>query len=202
MTHTKTAARIATSAVVALSALAVLFVLAGCLPSQTAGTAGPSSAKQYLPSAQAQLSTAAPDAKLLLVQTGNIVNATSTPVWSYLFGSPKTNALWVVDVQDGQAGAPSKYGTLKFTAKDWAGVPNADAWKVDSPEAYKKAAEAYGKAAGQGYVMGFVTYVPRATTATVDPFVWSVTFDPEGAGDTKARTVDVNATTGAVQKPK
>jgi hypothetical protein len=202
MTFRKAAARIAGAAAIAFAALSVLLILAGCLPSQTSVPADTTSAKAYLPLAEASLATTAPDAKLLLVQTTAVVNATATPVWSYLFGSPKTNTLYVVDGQKGKVAPPFKYGTVKFTAQEWASVPSADSWKIDSPEAYQKAAAAYGKASGKSWVMGFVTMVPKTTTSTVEPFVWSVTFDPEAPGDTRVRTLNVNASTGAVTKPK
>jgi hypothetical protein len=155
-------------------------------------------AKQGLPVAESALSTTAPDAKLLLVQTAQAVTPTSTPVWAYLFGSPKSDKLYVVRVAEGKAMPPTEYGSAKQLGTfDWNKVPNLDQWKIDSNEAYDRAYQASGaKTAPPQYVMGFLTYVPATEqTSTATPFVWAVQFDPGSSGATP-NVIDVNATTG------
>jgi hypothetical protein len=179
-----------------------LTTAAGCGKKTTGGTTTPKpqgqTAKQALPAAESALSTTAPDAKLLLVQVAQAVTPTSTPVWAYLFGSPKTDKLYVVRVADGQAMPPTDYGSAKQLGSfDWTKVPNLDQWKIDSNEAYDRAYKASGaKSAPPQYVMGFLTYVPKTeATSTATPFVWAVQFDPGSSGATP-NVIDVNATTG------
>jgi hypothetical protein len=50
--------------------------------------------------------------------------------------------------------------------------------------------------------MGMVSYVPKAATATVEPFVWNVILDPEATGGAKPKTVGIDAATGAVKSTK
>jgi hypothetical protein len=182
------------------TAATLLAALAGCAsqPQAAAGTA-----KSNLPLAQSRIATTAPDAKFLLVQTGNVVTATSTPIWTYLFGSPKSGAIYAVMIQNGNASAPAPYGTAGLSAKEWAEVPGIDAWKVDSDAALDKAlasASLQGKAVP--YAMGMVSYVPKAATATVEPFVWNVVLDPEATGGAKPKTVSIDAATGQVKATK
>ncbi len=187
-------------ALVLAAAVGLGALLAGCTtPTPTGGT----TAKANLPVAQATLTTTAPDAKLLVVQTIGVASATSTPSWGYLFGSPKTNKLYVVAVQNGKT-STQEYGTAKLSAQEWAAVPGTvDKWQVDSDVAHQKAAEKYGaQGATSPYIMGFVTYIPKTSTSTAEPYVWSVTFDPEKTGNAKARTFDVNATDGTVKAAK
>ena len=158
-------------------------------------------AKEALPAAQSTLSTTAPDAKLLLVQTAQAVTPTATPVWAYLFGSPKTGKLYVVRVADGTAMPASEYGSAKDLGTfEWDKVPGIDAWKVDSTEAYQKAYGASGATSNPAqWVMGLLTYVPKTeSTTTPTPFVWSVQFDPGASGATP-NVIQVNATTGATK---
>ncbi len=205
--------------VLSASSIRVLLVLvlvltlataAGCgNKKSTSGTTAPKpqgqTAKQALPAAESALSTSAPDAKLLLVQTAQAVTPTSTPVWAYLFGSPKSEKLYVVRVTKGAAMPPQEYGSAKQLGTfDWTKVPNLDQWKIDSNEAYDRAYKASGaKTPPPQYVMGMLTYVPKTEqTSTAQPFVWAVQFDPGTSGATP-NIVDVNATTGAtkVQPP-
>jgi hypothetical protein len=85
-------------AALALAAIALTFLLAACGGNKTATTKPPAggSAKGGLAAAQSALSTMAPDAKLLLVQTAQSVAVTDTPVWVYVFGSPKTDKTYLV----------------------------------------------------------------------------------------------------------
>ena len=179
----------------------LLASLAGCAGSGSSPSVA-ATAKGYLPAARSQLTTTAPQGKLLLVQTANIASTTSTPVWSYLFGDPKTSVIYAVMVQNGKPSPAMRYGVASLTATEWAAVPTADAWKVDSDAAYQKAVAAYPKGASAPYAMGFVTYVPKTATATIDPFVWSVAFNPEGGPGVTPTTVKVNATTGAASVSK
>jgi hypothetical protein len=179
-------------------------VLAGCGKSASTKSAPTSSgptAKESLPIAQAALATTAPDAKLLVAETANVVTATSTPVWEYLFGSPKDDKVYAVVVDKGKA-TSSEYGTAGLSATEWAAVPNSDAWKVDSPAAYKTALENFPKGnASSPYAMRIVIYVPKsATTSTVKPMDWTVYFNPMETTGVPTGTVDVNGTTGAVVK--
>lgn len=181
-----------------LSALGV----AGCGKKATTSTAPTKpqgqTAKEALSKAQSALSTTAPDAKLLLIQTAGAVTPTSTPVWAYLFGSPKTGELYVVRVAGGAAMPPSVYGkAADLGTFEWDKVPNLDQWKVDSAEAYDKALKASGaKGDPRQWVMGFLTYVPKTeSTQTATPFMWSVQFDP-GTSGASPNVIEVNATTG------
>ncbi len=200
MPSTRTSRPLGVALLVAI-AIAVAALAAGCVPA-SAPTGGVT-AKDNLALAQSAMTTVAPDAKLLVVQTVGVVETTTqTPAWGYLFGSPKTNKLYVVAVQNGKA-SQQEYGTAKLTATDWAAVPTTDKWTVDSNTAHDSAAKkAGGTAATDPYIMGMVTYVPKTSTSTAQPFVWSITFDPEKGGDTTKRTYDVNANTGAVSAGK
>jgi hypothetical protein len=169
--------------------------------SSVPGTPKGQTAKEALPAAQSTLSTTAPDAKLLLVQTAAAVTPTSTPVWAYLFGSPKTGKLYVVRVAEGKAMPAAEYGTAKDLGTfEWDKVPGTEDWKIDSTEAYDKAYAASGaKSAPPQWVMGFLTYVPKTeATSTATPFMWSVQFDPGSSGAT-SNVIQVNATTGATK---
>jgi len=119
-------------------------------------------------------------------------------VWAYLFGSPKSEKLYVVRVADGKAMPAAEYGSAKQLGTfEWAKVPNLDQWKIDSNEAYDRAYKASGaKTPPPQYVMGFLTYVPKTEqTSTATPFTWAVQFDPGASGATP-NVIDVNATTG------
>ena len=154
------------------------------------------SALKALPTAESALTTAAPDGKLLLMQTAGATTATSTPVWAYLFGSPKTNKLFVVRVDKGKAEGPSPYGTAQKGQIEWAKVPSTDQIKIDSNEAYAKAVAQSGVKGKPAYLMGLVTYVPSSQeTQTAEPMVWNVQFDPS-SGFTGI--VRVDAVTGKV----
>jgi hypothetical protein len=184
-------ARFAGFAAAAALAASLVPIIAGC----AGPAAGPGSltAKSLLPAAQSQLSTTAPDAKLLVVQTTNVVSPTSTPTWGYLFGDAKTGTVYVVTMNNGKPGPAQVYGQASLTPTQWAQVPSADAWKVDSDVAYQKAVGVNSKGASAPYTMGVVTYLPPGSGGDLKPFEWSVVFDPDGS---KPTTVTVNATTG------
>lgn len=160
-------------------------------------------AKAALPVAQSAMTTIAPDAKLLLVQTAEAVTPTATPVWAYLFGSPATDKAYVVYVDKGKATPASQYGNAGLTKAEWAVVPGIDAWKIDSDQAYTKALAASGaKGAPAAYGMAFVTYVPKsAGKTTIKAFVWNVSFEP-GTSGAATGTIGVDAKTGAVTATK
>lgn len=187
----------------AVAAILSIALLAGCGGNSGTTTATGPTAKGSLPVARSALSTMAPDAKLLVVQTAQAVTATATPVWGYLFGSPKTDKTFVVYVENGKAMAAQEYGTAGLTAQEWAAVPGTDLWKIDSDQAYKTAfAAGGGKGTPEAYAMGLVTYVPKAAaTSTVSPFVWSVVFQPGASGVTTA-TIEVDAKTGTAKVTK
>jgi hypothetical protein len=201
-------ARIAsTVVVVALSAAA----LVGCSNATSAtGSSSSSSAASgaavatsgttalgNLGAAVSSLSTTAPDAKLLVVQTAQAVTPTGTPVWAYLFGSPSTDKTYVVYSTNGMSMGAQLYGTAGLSAADWAKVPGTGTWKVDSDAALAKALTA-SKASGQParYIMGFTTYKPVDSTSTALPFVWNVQIDTSGTVGAVAAGFDVDARTG------
>jgi hypothetical protein len=182
-------------------ACAGLAVLAGCSNTSTAATPKAGTARAGLPIAQSALSTMAPDAKLLLVQTTTSVTPTTTPVWGYLFGSAGSDKTYVVYVTGGKAMPAAEYGTAGLEATEWASVPGTEGWKIDSDAAYEKAVAASGmNAKPAAYVMGMITYVPAAdATATTRTFTWYVSLDA-GDGSGTATTVEVDAKTGAAVK--
>jgi hypothetical protein len=195
---------------VGAAALALVLVvgLAGCSSSGSTSTGSStttpamptgSTAKGQLATAQSALSTMAPDAKLLLVTTAEIVSATSTPVWQYLFGSPKTDKTYSVTVMGGRA-MPQQYGDAGMTANEWMIVPSVAEWKVDSDAAVQTARELFAKAGGKKdaeYVLGMVTYVPKsAGKSNLKGMTWAVSFNPVSVGKAPTTTVDVNARTG------
>jgi hypothetical protein len=194
---TQRRARFATIAFVAVLALAVT-LLAGC--SKTAGTSTPTTksgtALGGLAIAKSSMTTTAPDAKLLVVQTAEAATPTSTPVWGYLFGSPANDKIWVVYVANGVSMGAQEYGTAGLSKTEWAAVPGTDGWTVDSDTAYTKALAVSGaKGAPAAYMMGLLTFKPTSDTSTVQPFVWSVQFDPGASGATTS-SINVDAKTG------
>jgi hypothetical protein len=201
---TQRQARFATIAFVAVLALAVT-LLAGCgktaattsTPVPKAGTALGS-----LAIAKSSMTTTAPDAKLLVVQTAEAATPTSTPVWGYLFGSPANDKIWVVYVANGVSMGAQEYGTAGLSKTEWAAVPGTDGWTVDSDTAYTKALAASGaKGAPAAYMMGLLTFKPTSDTSTVQPFVWSVQFDPGASGATTS-SINVDAKTGVATLAK
>jgi hypothetical protein len=182
----------------ALLALALLLIVAGCGSSTGTAPKG-STAKVSQTIAQSALSTMAPDAKLLLVQTAEAVTATSTPVWGYLFGSPTDNKTYIVYVTAGEVLSASEYGTAGFSADEWSSVPGTGAWKIDSDVAYEKALAVSGaKGTPSAYEMGILTYVPPSweDSATTKAFVWNVMFEPGASGATTG-VIEVDAASGA-----
>jgi hypothetical protein len=197
MIHVLTSRRARIVSTVAL-ALALVSIVAGCGGNAASTTPTTGTAKDGLSMAKSALSTTAPDAKLLVVQTEEAVTPTTTPVWSYLFGSPKDDKTYVVYVTEGKVMSTSEYGTAGLSQTEWSAVPSADSWKIDSDEAHKKAAAAAGAKAEDAYTMGFLTYIPSSETSdTAVAFVWYVSFDPATSSATTG-TVEVDAKTGAV----
>jgi hypothetical protein len=190
---------LATTAVTAGVALAVLLTATGCTSGRPTGpTVSPGSAKAGYPSAVSALSTMAPDAKLLVVQTAQAASPTGTPIWAYLFGSPKTDKTYLVYVGSGQTMPAGEYGTAGLTAQQWASVPGTQAWVMDSDIAYKEAlAAAHASGTPAAYYMGFQTYLPesKATSTSAKPFVWYVGFEPGTSGVT-TQTIQVDMATG------
>lgn len=182
-------------------ALSALLITTGCGDSKENG-GSTQGAKAGLAIAESALSTMAPDAKLLVVETAEGVTPTSTPVWAYLFGSPESDKTFVVYVTDGKAMNAAEYGTAGLSDAEWEEVPGTADWKIDADEAYEKALEISG-ADGEpaAYYMGFQTYVPEAFAAssTVAAFTWYVSFDP-GESGASTGTVAVDAKTGEAKK--
>jgi hypothetical protein len=178
-----------------MAALLALLVVAGCSAKPSAST-GSATAKSELNVAKSALSTMAPDAKLLIVQTAQPVT-TSTPVWAYLFGSPSTDKTYVVYVREGKAMGASEYGTAGLPKDEWGSVPGTDGWQVDSDAALQKAKDASPVKQPKQYSMGFLTYVPKSQTAsaTTKPFIWYVSLEEANA----SATVEVDAKTGTAK---
>jgi len=195
-------ARFATVAV-AMVALTLLLLVAGCGSKSSGSDVKPGpTALGSLPAARTALSTMAPDAKLLVVQTAQAVTPTGTPVWAFLFGSPSSDKTFVVYLTDGQSMGAQEYGKAGLSADEWKKVPGTDSWKVDSDEAYTKALGASGaKGDPAAYMMGLLTYKSAEDTSTIKPFVWRVIFDPGTSGATTA-TIEVDANTGAATVAK
>lgn len=183
-------------ALLAVAMLALTLVGCGDKPAEEPAAAA-STAKASFEIARSSLETTAPDAKLLVVQTAQSTTPTSSPVWAYLFGSPKTSKTYLVYVADGKSMGASEYGTADLTEKDWAQVPDTTSWKTDSDAAYKAALEVSGASgAPASYSMGFQTFVPPGAGADAgDAFVWYVVFEP-GASDATTATVEVDVETG------
>ena len=149
-----------------------------------------------LATAESTMSTTAPDAKLLVVQTAQPVEATATPVWAYVFGSPSTGKTYVSYLLNGQPMGTQEAGEAGLSESDWSKVPGTDEWTIDSDEAYSKALAVSG-ATGKpkAYLMGLMTFKSSTDTSTVQPFVWQVIFDPGESGATSS-TITVDAKTG------
>ena len=199
-------ARLTRVALAILLALTLAGLLTGCNKKASSSTApAGATAMSNVKIAQSALSTTAPDAKLLLVQTANVVTTTSTPVWQYLFGSPKNGSIFAVTVKDGKVAATQPYGSAGMAAAEWKAVPDASEWKIDSDAALKSAL-AFNKANNDKmpWAMGFVTYVPKsaATSATIDAFTWSVSFDPQGTLGKPTASINVDAKTGVASASK
>lgn len=173
----------------------VTLALAACGQNSDSVKAGPT-ALGSLDAARSALSTTAPDAKLLVVQTAQATATTGTPVWSYLFGSPSTDKLYVVYLTGGKSMGAQEYGKVGLTKEQWAKVPTTDDLKVDSDEALKAALAASGaKGDPLAYMMGILTYKPETDTSTIEPLVWTVQFDPGESGATTS-SINVDAKTG------
>jgi hypothetical protein len=196
--------RLARSLMLVAVALAGV-LLAGCAERSStsgAGVKGGPTALGSLKIAESALSTTAPDAKLLVVQTAQPVTATSTPVWGYIFGSPKTGDAYMVNVANNASMGAQDLGPTGLSASEWPKVPGTDQWKIDSDAAYAKALAASGAhGAPAAYIMGFETYKTAADTSTIEPFVWLVQFKPGASGATTS-PVNVDARTGAVSVSK
>ena len=185
----------------ALATASLIFVgaLAGCgTASKPAATpVGSATAKGALAIAQSTLSTLAPDAKLLVAQSSGAISATTTPGWTFLLGSPKTDKIYAVMVINGK-GQSQEYGSAGLSAQEWTAVPSADAWKIDSDVAHTNAVALHTSAKSASYILGFVTYVPKsATDSKTKAMKWFVSFDPASQGSAPTSTVDVDMVTGA-----
>lgn len=197
-------ARIAGVAAVLCMALVLAASLGGCKKATSStNTPAVATAQSEFKVAQTALATAAPDAKLLLVQTAQVVTATSTPIWEYIVGSPSSDKLYAVVVQKGVPQA-QEYGTANL-GKEWASVPASDTWKIDSDQALAKAKTVYPNAKdGTLYAMGLITYIPKSAVpkAGSKTMTWFVQFDPSTRGNLSTSTVEVNATTGEASLAK
>jgi hypothetical protein len=182
-------------------------LLAGCTQTQTpvatkkVVTGGPT-ALGNLAAAKSALSTTAPDAKLLVVQTAQAVTPTGTPIWGYIFGSAKTGNAYMIYVANGVSMGVQDLGSAGLGTSEWAKVPSTDTWVVDSDAAYTKALAVSGATGDPAqYIMGFEMYKAAADTSTIEPFTWIVQFDPGKSGATTL-PIDVNVKTGAASIAK
>ena len=166
----------------------------GSLPEQPASTA-----LQSLPVARSALATTVPDARLYTVQTLQPVTATATPEWQFVFVSPSTGKEYAVYVAHGTSSPPQESQSSGLRSSESSALPKTtDAWKIDSDTAYAKALGAIAaQASGRTGYLGMETYRAIDDTSTVKPFVWRVHLYPATSNAT-TRTLDVNATTGAV----
>lgn len=182
--------------VLLVAALMVALFVAGC-GDKADETKSTNTAISGLETARSALSTTAPDAKLLLVQTAQSVTGTATPVWAYLFGSPSTDKTYVVYVADGKVMSSGEYGTAGLAKDEWPKVPDTKTWEIDSDAAYTKAFEASKMGGKPGYSMGMITYIPEseATATTSAAFMWYVSLTPDQSGDT-TKSVQVDAKSG------
>jgi hypothetical protein len=185
----------------ALALVLTIGVLAGCGGTGSNGSSStPTSAftaQHALTVAMSTLNTSAPDGKLLVAQSAGPINATTTPVWDFLIGSPKTDKIYAVQVQNG-TGKFQEYGKAGLSATEWSQVPATTAWKIDSNVAHDKAVAVHTAAKNADYIMGFVTYVPAsAKNETAKPMVWIVSFNPKDQGKAPTSTVTVDMNTGA-----
>jgi len=188
-------------ALLALALLLGALALAACTQKSatSSSTTTGTTAKDNLPKAVSTLSTAAPDAKLLVAQSYDAITATSTPGWEYLFGSPKSGKVYAVLVMDGKSQF-MEYGSADLTAAQWAEIPSTDEWKIDSDVAVQKALAVYPNGKNAAYYPGFVTYVPPTQKGpTSQPMTWYVRFDPASKGSAATSTVLVDMRTGAAK---
>jgi hypothetical protein len=191
----------------ALAIVLAIGAIAGCSPSKpaestTTTTKTPTpptvvlTAKQAFAVAISSLTSSMPDGKLLVAQVASPVTATSSPVWEFLIGSPKTGKIVAVMVPNGQVQA-QPYGDANLKAAEWASVPTTATWKIDSDIAIAKALAVHPDGKSAGYFMGFVTYVPKAkATPESKTMEWIVSFDPKAQGKAPTSTVEVNLSTG------
>jgi len=183
-------------AVVMMLALALgTAPLPGCAK-KAAVTSGPT-ALANLSVARSALSTIAPDAKLMSVNTYMRTVPGVAPAWIFTFGSPSGNDLFRVFAAGGKLIFVQKAGGVGLAESAWSSIPGTDIWKIDSDAAYTKALAASGaRGTPATYGMGFETIKSSMDASAAAPMVWRVTLTPATGGAATA-TVDVNATTGA-----
>jgi len=169
--------------------------------SSTSSTTAPTgtTAKDLLPKAMSELSTAAPDGKLLVCQSFQPITTTSTPGWEYLVGSPKSGKVYAVLIMGGKTQF-MEYGTAGLSPDQWTQIPSVDEWKIDSDVAHEKALTVYPQGKNAAYYPGFVTYVPKNQQNSNNvPMTWYVRFDPSSRGNAATDTVLVDMRTGAAR---
>jgi hypothetical protein len=154
-------------------------------------------AKNAAQTALTMLSTSTPYPKLLVGQFSQPIPATATPVWQFLVGSPKDNALYAVEVKGGLAHY-KPWGTVNMKAPEWSNVPTIAVWKVELKEAREKALVIYPQGKNAAYYANFMTYVPESSTdPSVKPLKWIIAFDPKSKGKAPTTTIEVDMVTGA-----
>jgi hypothetical protein len=119
---------------------------------------GADTAMGYYRIAYKAAKAAAPDAVFFVVQVPTVATTTPSPSWDYLFGSKKTNRVYLVTVTKAKAAKPQDLGASSLAAAQWATIPSVTAWKIDSDVALAKASATYkqrtGKAVPAKYAMG------------------------------------------------
>lgn len=184
--------------------LVAVIAIAGCSKPASSSSSTPTgnTAMAAEKVAAAALTTMAPGAKLLVGESAQPLTTTSTPIWEFLYGNPKTDVLYAVLVNNGKARA-QEYGRAGLNAQEWSAVPGLDQWKVDSDAAQAAALKVLPSGSKAPFVVGFVTYVPkRATQATTKPLTWVFAFDKSTQGSAPTSTVNVDMNTGAASFAK
>ena len=206
MTNTRTAhlARVG----LALAIVLTTSVMAGCNNPTGTATKPPAkpvntrNAKGAAAVAMSTIASVAPDAKLILCQTVAPIPATSTPIWEFLIGSPKTGLVYSALIVQGKA-QTNQYGQVTLSAAEWAKIPSLDAWKIDSDVAHEKALSVYPQGKKAEYMSQFLMYRPQGAPKTAaKPMTWSITFDPASKGKATTSTVLVDMVTGAASLAK
>lgn len=187
----------------------ILVLLAGSLAACNSGSDSKASLKQATEVPDTGLAKTAaataletinakhPGVKLLYGQMVAPTNATSTPMWQFLVGSPDDNSVYSTMVGNGKARWQS-YGSVKMSKAEWSKVPTTTVWKIDSDVALKKALELFPNGKKGTYFASFMTYLPDAATdRSAKPMQWMINFDPSiSRGSAPTSTVMVDMVTG------
>jgi hypothetical protein len=191
----------------------ILVLLAGSLVACNSGsdskaelksaTKDTSLAKNAAAAALETINAKHPGVKVLYGQMLSPTNATSTPMWQFLIGSPDDNSVYSAMVGNGKTRWQS-YGSVKMAKAEWSKVPTTTVWKIDSDVALKKALELYPNGKKGTYFASFMTYLPNAAVdRSTKPMHWMFSFDPTvSKGSAPTSTVLVDMVTGKAFFPE